>query len=50
MTMRDSLIHTGIVTAVLLLLTTVTTLAQPQKRFLTLEQCRAIALDSSAIS
>ena len=49
MTMRDSLIHTGIVTAVLLLLTTVTTLAQPQKRFLTLEQCRAIALDSSAI-
>ncbi|HIR73366.1 MAG TPA: TolC family protein [Candidatus Coprenecus pullicola] len=47
--MRDSLIHTGIVTAVLLLLTTVTTLAQPQKRFLTLEQCRAIALDSSAI-
>ena len=49
MTMRDSLIHTSIVTAVLLLLTTVTTLAQPQKRFLTLEQCRAIALDSSAI-
>ena len=49
MTMRDSLIHTGIVTAVLLLLTTVTTLAQPQKRFLTLEQCRTIALDSSAI-
>ena len=49
MTMRDSLIHTGIVTSVLLLLTTVTTLAQPQKRFLTLEQCRAIALDSSAI-
>ena len=49
MTMRDSLIHTGIVTAILLLLTTVTTLAQPQKRFLTLEQCRAIALDSSAI-
>ena len=47
--MRDSLIHTGIVTAVLLLLTTVTTLAQPQKRFLTLEQCRTIALDSSAI-
>ena len=43
------MIHTGIVTAVLLLLTTVTTLAQPQKRFLTLEQCRTIALDSSAI-
>ena len=49
MTMRDSFIHTCIVTAVLLLLNTVTTLAQPQKRFLTLEQCRAIALDSSAI-
>ena len=38
----------GLMTAALLLLPAAAT-AQPQKRFLTLEQCRSIALDSSAI-
>ena len=38
----------GLIAAALLLLPAAAT-AQPQKRFLTLEQCRSIALDSSAI-
>lgn len=38
----------GLMTAALLLLPAAAT-AQPQKRFLTLEQCRSIALDSSSI-
>lgn len=46
--MRQTIRYAGIAT-VALLLTAGTVLAQPQKRFLTLEQCRAIALDSSAI-
>ena len=37
------------IAATIFLLTAGTVLAQPQKRFLTLEQCRIIALDSSAI-
>ena len=51
MTMRHLPAHTrilGLMTAALLLLPAAAT-AQPQKRFLTLEQCRSIALDSSAI-
>ena len=51
MTMRHLPSHTrilGLMTAVLLLLPAAAT-AQPQKRFLTLEQCRSIALDSSAV-
>ena len=46
--MRQTIRYAGIAT-VALLLTAGTVLAQPQKRVLTLEQCRAIALDSSAI-
>lgn len=46
--MRHTIRYAGIAT-VALLLTAGTVLAQPQKRVLTLEQCRAIALDSSAI-
>ena len=38
----------GLMTAALLLLPAAAT-AQPQKRFLSLEQCRSIALDSSAV-
>ena len=38
----------GLIAATLLLLPAAAT-AQPQKRFLTLEQCRSIALDSSSI-
>lgn len=51
MTMRHIPSYTrilGLMTAVLLLLPATAT-AQPQKRFLTLEQCRSIALDSSAV-
>ena len=51
MTMRHIPSYTrilGLMTAALLLLPAAAT-AQPQKRFLTLEQCRSIALDSSAI-
>ena len=51
MTMRHLPAYTrilGLMTAALLLLPAAAT-AQPQKRFLTLEQCRSIALDSSAI-
>ena len=46
--MRQTIRYAGIAT-IALLLTAGTVLAQPQKRVLTLEQCRAIALDSSAI-
>ena len=46
--MRHTIRYAGIASTVLLL-TAGTVLAQPQKRFLTLEQCRIIALDSSAI-
>ena len=46
--MRHTIRYAGIA-ATILLLTAGTVLAQPQKRFLTLEQCRIIALDSSAI-
>lgn len=46
--MRHTIRYAGIASTVLLL-TAGTVLAQPQKRFLTLEQCRSIALDSSAI-
>ena len=46
--MRHTIRYAGIA-ATVLLLTAGTVLAQPQKRFLTLEQCRIIALDSSAI-
>ena len=51
MTMRHLPAYTrilGLMTAALLLLPAAAT-AQPQKRFLTLEQCRSIALDSSSI-
>ena len=46
--MRHTIRYAGIA-ATIFLLTAGTVLAQPQKRFLTLEQCRIIALDSSAI-
>ena len=46
--MRHTIRYAGIA-ATIFLLTAGTVLAQPQKRFLTLEQCRTIALDSSAI-
>ena len=46
--MRHTIRYAGIA-ATIFLLTAGTVLAQPQKRFLTLEQCRSIALDSSAI-
>lgn len=46
--MRHTIRYAGIA-ATIFLLTAATVLAQPQKRFLTLEQCRIIALDSSAI-
>ncbi len=51
MTMRHLPAYTqilGLIAAALLLLPAAAT-AQPQKRFLTLEQCRSIALDSSAV-
>ena len=46
--MRHTIRYAGIASTIFLL-TAGTVLAQPQKRFLTLEQCRIIALDSSAI-
>ena len=53
MTMRHITTHTRIyaisAAAALILMLPANTAAQPQKRFLTLEQCRAIAMDSSAV-